>query len=143
MTHVFPYYTAIYTAVLGFLAALLTVNVIVNRVRAKVDVGDSGVAALGQAIRAHANFAEHTPFALLLIGLWLPGACGQRSRGCFAPRPPVERLRAELDAEAVCRTSVRRRANSPRDGRVGGDDHLCCCSLLALRDGVTPNSVTP
>jgi uncharacterized protein len=69
MTHAFPYYTAIYTAVLGLLAALLTINVIVNRVRAKVDFGDGGVAALGQAIRAHANFAEHTPLALLLIGL--------------------------------------------------------------------------
>jgi len=69
MTHVFPYYTSIYAAVLGFLAAFLTANVIVNRVRAKVDFGDGGVAALGQAIRAHANFAEHTPLALLLIGL--------------------------------------------------------------------------
>jgi len=70
MTHVFPYYTAIYAAVLGLLAVLLTVNVIVNRVRAKVDFGDGGVAVLGQAIRAHANFAEHTPLALLLIGWW-------------------------------------------------------------------------
>ena len=68
MTHVFPYYTAIYAAVLGLLAVLLTVNVIVNRVRAS-DFGDGGVAVLGQAIRAHANFAEHTPLALLLIGL--------------------------------------------------------------------------
>jgi uncharacterized protein len=69
MTHVFPYYTAIYAAVLGLLGALLTINVIVNRVRAKVDVADGGVAALAQAIRAHGNFAEQTPLALLLIGL--------------------------------------------------------------------------
>ena len=69
MTPVFPFYTAVYTAILGLLAALLTVNVIVNRVRAKVDIADGGVAALAQAIRAHANFAEHTPLALLLIGL--------------------------------------------------------------------------
>ena len=69
MTYVFPYYTAIYAAVLGLLGALLTVNVITNRVRAKVDIGDGGVAALAQAVRAHGNFAEHTPLALLLIGL--------------------------------------------------------------------------
>ena len=69
MTPVFPFYTAIYAAILGLLAAILTVNVIVNRVRAKVDVADGDVAALGQAIRAHGNFAEHTPLALLLIGL--------------------------------------------------------------------------
>jgi hypothetical protein len=30
MTHVFPYYTAIYAAVLGFLAALLTVKPLVS-----------------------------------------------------------------------------------------------------------------
>jgi uncharacterized membrane protein YecN with MAPEG domain len=69
MTPVFPFYTAIYAALLGFLAALLTVNVIVNRVRSKVDVGDGGVAGLAQAIRAHGNFAEQVPLALLLIGL--------------------------------------------------------------------------
>jgi uncharacterized membrane protein YecN with MAPEG domain len=69
MTYIFPYYTAIYAAVLGLLGALLTINVIVNRVRAKVDVGDGSVAALAQAIRAHGNFAEQTPLALLLIGL--------------------------------------------------------------------------
>jgi len=69
LTPVFPFYTAIYAAILGLFAALLTVNVIVNRVRAKVDIADGGVSALAQAIRAHANFAEHTPLALLLIGL--------------------------------------------------------------------------
>jgi uncharacterized protein len=69
MTPVFPFYTAIYAAVLGLLAAILTVNVIVTRVRTKVDMADGGVAPLAQAIRAHANFAEHTPLALLLIGL--------------------------------------------------------------------------
>lgn len=69
MTPVFPFYTAIYAAVLGLLGALLTVNVIVNRVRAKVNVGEGGVAALAQAIRAHGNFAEQVPIALLLVGL--------------------------------------------------------------------------
>jgi hypothetical protein len=33
------------------------------------DFGDAGVAALGQAIRAHANFAEHAALALPLRGL--------------------------------------------------------------------------
>jgi uncharacterized membrane protein YecN with MAPEG domain len=69
MTAVFPFNTAIYAALLGLLAAALTVNVIMNRVQSKVDVADGGVARLGQAIRAHGNFTEHTPLALLLIGL--------------------------------------------------------------------------
>jgi uncharacterized membrane protein YecN with MAPEG domain len=53
----------------GLSRRAVTANVIVNRVRAKVDVGDGGVAALAQAIRAHENFAEQTPLALLLVGL--------------------------------------------------------------------------
>jgi uncharacterized membrane protein YecN with MAPEG domain len=47
----------------------LTVNVIVNRVRSKVDAGDGGVAKLAQAIRAHANFAEQAPLALIVLAL--------------------------------------------------------------------------
>jgi len=58
-----------YAAILGLLGALLTVNVIASRVRARVDAGDGGVAALAQAIRAHANFVEQAPLALIVIAL--------------------------------------------------------------------------
>ena len=64
-----PSITAFYAALLGLLGAALTINVIVNRVRSKVDVGDGGVAKLAQAVRAHANFAEQAPLALIVIGL--------------------------------------------------------------------------
>ena len=120
MTHVFPYYTSIYAAVLGLLAPFLTANVIVNRVRAKVDLGDGGVAALGQAIRAHANFAEHTPLALLLIGLVEAfGYPALAVNGLGIVRPALERLGIEFDAEAIFRASVRCIADGPRNGRVG------------------------
>jgi uncharacterized membrane protein YecN with MAPEG domain len=62
-----PVVTAVFAAILGLLAAGLTVNVIVNRVRLGVDAGDGGTPRLAQAIRAHGNFAEHVPLALLLI----------------------------------------------------------------------------
>ena len=65
----FPYLTSIYAAILGLLGAVLTVNVIVNRARSDVTQGDGGVPALAQAIRAHCNFAEQTPLALMLVGL--------------------------------------------------------------------------
>ncbi|MFZ0116267.1 MAG: MAPEG family protein, partial [Xanthobacteraceae bacterium] len=61
-----PSITAFYAALLGLLGAALT-NVIVNRVRSKVDAGDGGVAKLAQAVRAHANFAEQAPLALIVI----------------------------------------------------------------------------
>jgi uncharacterized membrane protein YecN with MAPEG domain len=60
--------TAIYAAILAVIAAVLTINVIVTRVRTKVNSGDGGVAVMAQAIRAHGNFAEHTPIALIAIG---------------------------------------------------------------------------
>jgi uncharacterized protein len=64
-----PATTALCAALLGLLGAALTINVIVNRVRTKVDTGDGGIAALAQAIRAQANFVEQAPLALIVIGL--------------------------------------------------------------------------
>jgi uncharacterized membrane protein YecN with MAPEG domain len=69
MTTVIPTISALYAALLGLVGAALTVNVIVNRVRSGVDAGDGGVARLAQAIRAHANFIEQAPLALILIAL--------------------------------------------------------------------------
>lgn len=65
----FPYVTATYAALLGLLGAALTINVIVNRARSDVTQGDGGVPSLMQAIRAHCNFAEQTPLAVMLVGL--------------------------------------------------------------------------
>jgi len=67
MNATLPTITALYAALLGLLGTALTINVIVNRVRSKVDAGDGGVVKLAQAIRAHANFAEHAPIALIII----------------------------------------------------------------------------
>jgi uncharacterized membrane protein YecN with MAPEG domain len=58
-----------YAAALGLLGAALTINVIVNRGRAKAVSGDGGAPALAQAIRAHCNFIEQAPLALIVIAL--------------------------------------------------------------------------
>jgi uncharacterized protein len=63
-----PLVTALYAAIIGLLAAILTVNVIRNRVALKIDTADGSNAKMGMAIRAHANLAQHAPLALLLIG---------------------------------------------------------------------------
>jgi uncharacterized protein len=68
MTFTPPVITAGYAALVGLLAALLTVRVIIHRGRFKVDTGDGGQAELAQSIRAHGNLTEHAPIALLLIG---------------------------------------------------------------------------
>jgi uncharacterized membrane protein YecN with MAPEG domain len=67
MTTAFPLVTALYAALLGLLGAVLTARVIINRVRGRVDAGDGGIAALAQALRAHGNFVEQAPLALLLL----------------------------------------------------------------------------
>jgi uncharacterized protein len=69
MTPVPPLVSSLYAAVFGLLAAFLTVRVIRGRVRTGIQAGDGGDASLAQAIRAHANFAEQVPLALLLIVL--------------------------------------------------------------------------
>jgi len=69
MSTVVPTASALYVALLGLLAAVLTVRVILNRVKTGVQAGDGGNAQLGQAIRAHANLSEQAPLALLLIVL--------------------------------------------------------------------------
>src|ERR1700756_4713197 len=64
-----PITAAIYAAIHGLLAVVLTVRVILQRVKSTITAGDGGNAGLAQAIRAHANFAEQVPLALLLIVL--------------------------------------------------------------------------
>lgn len=68
MTFTPPVITAGYAALVGLLAAFLTVRVIIHRGRFKVDTGDGGHAELAQSIRAHGNLTEHAPIALFLIG---------------------------------------------------------------------------
>jgi len=47
----------------------LSMRVISNRVRARVNLLDGGDEALTRAMRVHGNFAEYVPFALLLMAL--------------------------------------------------------------------------
>jgi len=63
-----PYVTAFYAALIGLLAAVLTIRVIIGRTKYVVAAGDGGNPKLAQAIRAHANLAEQAPLVLLVIG---------------------------------------------------------------------------
>jgi uncharacterized protein len=56
------------TSVLALLASILAVQVIIKRVRLKIEWGDGANNAMAQAVRAHANFGEHVPIALLALG---------------------------------------------------------------------------
>lgn len=61
--------TPIYAALAAILYVALTVMVIRTRRATKTVMGDGGNARMQSAIRAHGNFAEYVPLALLLLAL--------------------------------------------------------------------------
>ncbi|TPG56961.1 hypothetical protein EAH89_12930 [Roseomonas nepalensis] len=69
--------TPLYAGLLGLGFIALSVLVIRARGRARVSLGTGGDAGLERAVRAHGNFAEYAPFALLLmLAAELSGAPG-------------------------------------------------------------------
>jgi uncharacterized membrane protein YecN with MAPEG domain len=61
--------TTPYAAALGLLSILLSLRVVLGRGRHEVSLGDGGYDDLIVAQRAHGNFVEYVPLALLLIAL--------------------------------------------------------------------------
>ena len=59
--------TGFYAGFLGILLVILIMRVVKRRIHFKVGLGDGGIKELEQAIRAHGNFIEIVPFALILL----------------------------------------------------------------------------
>ncbi|MBT3306212.1 MAG: hypothetical protein HN377_06975 [Alphaproteobacteria bacterium] len=59
--------TPLYASILAFVYVALTYNVIRNRYRFKVSLGDGGHTKLNRLIRGHGNFSEYVPISLLLM----------------------------------------------------------------------------
>jgi uncharacterized membrane protein YecN with MAPEG domain len=62
-----PAVTAIYAGLSGVMLVVLAVRVIRMRRQARAAFGDGGDLRLAARIRAHGNFAEYVPIALLLL----------------------------------------------------------------------------
>ena len=58
-----------YAALLAFFYIYLSFNVIKVRRAEQISLGDNGNSVLQRAIRAHANFMEYVPFAVILLFL--------------------------------------------------------------------------
>jgi uncharacterized membrane protein YecN with MAPEG domain len=72
-----PTITPIYAGLLALLLVWLSVNVIRQRLKARISVGDGGDKDLVKTMRAQANCAEYAPMGLILLGLAeLQGAPG-------------------------------------------------------------------
>ena len=61
--------TPLYAGLLALWLMLLSVRVVDRRRSARVSLGDGGNPALQRAIRAHANFSEYVPFALIMLAI--------------------------------------------------------------------------
>lgn len=59
--------TAFYAAILALLFLILTYGVIAGRLTKRIAFGTGGHDDMTKRVRAHANFAEFVPLALLLV----------------------------------------------------------------------------
>lgn len=64
-----PVVTSLYAGLLGLLLIALTANVIRLRQSTHIGLNHGGNEVLEKAVRAHANFTEYLPLALLLMAL--------------------------------------------------------------------------
>jgi len=62
--------TGLYAGLLGLLLILLYIRVSQRRLATKIGMGSGGDAILEQRIRAHGNFIESVPIALILLYLF-------------------------------------------------------------------------
>ena len=69
--------TAFFAGVLGLMFMGLSALVIMARGEAQATLGDGDHEELKRRIRAHGNFAEYVPFALLLMGMAELGGTGK------------------------------------------------------------------
>jgi uncharacterized protein len=64
-----PTITLLFASVHVLLMLLLAARVVVHRRSQKIGIGDGGDYRLLRKVRAHGNFVEYVPMALLMLGL--------------------------------------------------------------------------
>lgn len=61
--------TALYAAILGLVLLALSARIAGLRGKTKIGIGYEGSDVLSRAVRAHGNFIEYAPIALILMAL--------------------------------------------------------------------------
>jgi hypothetical protein len=64
-----PKITLLLSSLMGLMCIWLALQVVKNRRKHKISLGDGGIDELARAIRAHGNFIEYVPLSLILLGL--------------------------------------------------------------------------
>ncbi|GAA0779458.1 glutathione metabolism protein [Roseibium denhamense] len=62
--------TPFYASILALLYIALSIRVIRARFQRRISLGDNGDQAMLKPMRVHANFAEYTPLAIILIAFF-------------------------------------------------------------------------
>lgn len=96
--------TGIYAGLCGLLLVFLYVRVSQRRLATKIGTGSGGDAVLEQRIRAHANFVENAPLALILLLLFERGGADPIYVHAFGASFVVARI---LHAEGISKTLAR------------------------------------
>ena len=73
-----PIVTLLIAGLHGLLLLVLASRIVAVRRGRRIGLGDGGDPALLRRIRAHANFVEYVPFALVLLGLLELGGFDRR-----------------------------------------------------------------
>lgn len=63
------YVTSVFAAFAALMVAALGFHVAIYRYRTRTNFGDEGDKALRARVRAHGNFIEYVPIALIVLGL--------------------------------------------------------------------------
>lgn len=61
--------TGLYAGILALIYLVLTVTIVTTRYKTSIQFGDSGSDILMRRVRAHGNFIEYVPLALILMGI--------------------------------------------------------------------------
>lgn len=59
--------TGLYAGILAFIFLALTANIIVNRLKLKISLGDGHNEKMNRVIRTQGNFIEYVPLVLILM----------------------------------------------------------------------------
>jgi hypothetical protein len=64
-----PLITGLYAAITGLMLVVLSFRIIGRRRKLRISIGDGGDDELARRIRAHGNFIEYVPLALILMAI--------------------------------------------------------------------------
>lgn len=121
--------TSVYAVLLTLLFLGLSLRAMFGRRRTRVLLGDGSSEELRRRLRAHANFAEYTPLALILMGLLELQGAGAIVLNVIGLLLLAGRL---AHAYGISRIPEHRSSRVAGTGLTMLSMVLCCLALLSI-----------